>query len=326
MITPRPGNDSKIVLRSASNSTTIAESRSHSTRWPSTPAIVANFPRHACCLNVVWRYGRTWANRGHRPRAQQPRQRNQVTRRICASVFDLRRVPDDVPPSRRWRWCRLDIELPGRRRARKGELGRGPLILRTESGSISRTAGRLGNCERALGFSESKLRSGERRRSAPSLWGKHPDVPGVGLQTRHRASARMSGCECGGAIERAGNRCIWLELQPHYGNDWARRLRRANKQDWRRHWTSRAGHLAMLQVWRRGWKAGRCRSSKRFGRRWAERWNLAFGIGAPLKSVRGVGIDQAPHSRDAIRRKASAAAITVPFRLEPGTRNRTYRR
>ena len=197
-----------------------------------------------------------WRFRRHRPRAQQPRQRDEVAGRICARVLALRRVPDDVPKSRRWRWSRLDIELPGRRRARKSGLGRGPLILRTESGGVPPTAGRLGNCKRPLRFGKSKLRSGEQRRSAPSLRGKHPDVSGVGSQTRDRASARMSGCKCRGAIERraiAASGRSRSRTSPTIGRTaYADRTTR----DWRRHWNSRAERWAMLQAltaWMEGW-------------------------------------------------------------------------
>ena len=63
------------------------------------------------------------------------------------------------------------------------------------------TAGRLGNCQRALRSGKSKLRSGEQRRGAPSLRRKHQDVPGVGSQTWHREGTRMSRGKRRGAIE-----------------------------------------------------------------------------------------------------------------------------
>ena len=140
--------------------------------------------------------------RRHRPRPQQSRQRDEVAGRICARLLALRRVPDDVPQGRRWRRGRLDAELSGRRRAGKSGFRGRALILRTESGGVSPTAGWLGNCERSLRSGKPQLRSGEQRRGAPSVRRKHPDVPGAGSQTRHRESAGMSRRKCRGAIER----------------------------------------------------------------------------------------------------------------------------
>ncbi len=192
----------------------------------------------------------------HRPRPQQPRQRDQVARRICARILALRRMPGDVPQGRRWRRCRLDTELPGRRCAGKSGLGRRALILRTESGGIPRTARWLGNCQRPLRFSRSKLRSGEQCRGASSVRGKHPDVPGIGSQTRYREGARMSCRKCCGAIERRSNRCTWQELPPRFASDWARRSRSTEQPRLEKalEFARRTlGNAAGLAAWMEGW-------------------------------------------------------------------------